>query len=1167
MKSEMLKLAGLLFVLYTVAFSIAYGQPTNQTKVPQVIPPSPDVAALGKYGSIPVGLSTGIPDISIPIFTVKQGSLQLPISLSYHASGIKVSEVASWVGLGWVLNAGGNVSRSVVGKADNVSGFWVNTVKSHDQINWTNDYLYLRGVADNTFDAESDFYFYNFNGHSGKFVYKQNQGNASPQLIPEAPIKIVYTSPGFQITDESGTVYKFGAIENMTVDGTVIESSCHLSEIVSADGIDHIYFTYVADNSYSEFNPTFTETVGQQCAQNMVGPPSHGYYNSTGMVGSGRDITSLRLTEINYGNGKIEFLPGARSDLPPWRLSEIKISSKNSNGTFTLLKSLVLGAGYFFSPTGVGKDQYRLKLSGVTEKDASGAAVNGHSFKYQEDIVLPHRQSLAQDWWGYYNGKTGNTSLIASENVNFLGQGYVVGGADRNPNAATMQAGMLKSIIYPTGGYTEFDYEPHYYAGGTTTTQQSISASSGAAGNTTTLLQQTVPFTPSTSGWVRVVTFCSNVTDAVPFFSTVIVKKQGDTQKLLDHKYDPAVYSPYNPELSKEFLVYVIGGNTYELTVMSKGTSTSTLMSGAAFSQAQLYWYQTTSGTSTIAGGLRVKEVRDYSNPGESPIVKMYRYGVGESGNGTLLIPFDGIGSAKQEVKFIYSYVYTPGGMFGTGCYEACNGLRLVISSRAPLDLTTLGGSPVAYEEVTVYQGATSAPLGKQKSKFDVLVDQMMATDKAYNNGRYQINDSWKGGDEILTTLYKGASTKAKENANVNSVYKSSTTIGTKVGWRVNHEGCGEPHPIGFDTCCNTDLFYAFDYPMYSGVKKITSSKETLYSMSTPSKYTIVQTDFEYDNLNSNHQQLSRKIVLDSDGSKYENHYWYPADYLNIGEIIPLMTKNIINTPIKEEVHRNDQIISGKVIRLNSDGKPIEVHQYESLTPQTPPVHNGGTIVPAGYVKKLDISYHATVKQIIQTQPVNNHATAYIWGYNGAYPTAMIVNATSTSVAATSFESNDKGNWSYTGATLASATSKTGSYHWRLGSGKNVTKSLAAGTYKLEYWGKGTVNLLGGTITAIRTSAADANGWILYEKQVTMAATTTLSLSGGTSAYLDEVRVYPITAQMTTYTYNVERGITSVTDPNNVITYYEYDAAGRLKLIKDNNRHVVKAYDYHFKGY
>src|SRR4051812_5554430 len=78
-----------------------------------LIPPSPNAASLLKYAQIPVSKYTGVPDISIPLYTVKSGSLSLPISVSYHASGIKTSEEASWVGLGWALNCGGVIGRSI----------------------------------------------------------------------------------------------------------------------------------------------------------------------------------------------------------------------------------------------------------------------------------------------------------------------------------------------------------------------------------------------------------------------------------------------------------------------------------------------------------------------------------------------------------------------------------------------------------------------------------------------------------------------------------------------------------------------------------------------------------------------------------------------------------------------------------------------------------------------------------------------------------------------------------------------------------------------------------------------------------------------------------------------------------------------------------------------
>ena len=67
---------------------------------------------------------------------------------------------------------------------------------------------------------------------------------------------------------------------------------------------------------------------------------------------------------------------------------------------------------------------------------------------------------------------------------------------------------------------------------------------------------------------------------------------------------------------------------------------------------------------------------------------------------------------------------------------------------------------------------------------------------------------------------------------------------------------------------------------------------------------------------------------------------------------------------------------------------------------------------------------------------------------------------------------------------------------------------------------------------------------------------------GEENAYIDEIRIYPRDAQMTTYTYLPGIGITTQTDVNDNTTYYEYDALGRLTTIRNNERHLLKKYDY-----
>src|SRR5882762_9200878 len=77
----------------------------NTYSLPQLTPQSPNAASLGKYGDIPVSLANGMANVSIPLYTIKVGSFELPVTLSYHNNGLKVDEIPSYAGLGWDIQA------------------------------------------------------------------------------------------------------------------------------------------------------------------------------------------------------------------------------------------------------------------------------------------------------------------------------------------------------------------------------------------------------------------------------------------------------------------------------------------------------------------------------------------------------------------------------------------------------------------------------------------------------------------------------------------------------------------------------------------------------------------------------------------------------------------------------------------------------------------------------------------------------------------------------------------------------------------------------------------------------------------------------------------------------------------------------------------------------
>lgn len=225
-------------------------------EAPQIIPPAPNSAALAEYADIPISKYTGIPNISIPLYTIETGGFQLPISISYHASGIKVAQEASSVGLGWALNAGGVITREVrgiddfdnhTGKKgyltsislppfnDYLEGFDVpvpiwsadNAVFLNDFINfsfpnsvnqsvitYTRSGVLVAGEGSdivNSYykeDTESDLYSFNFGSFSGKFVV--NKDGSTVLFSPESGLKIkVINTNSWQVTATDGIIYKF----------------------------------------------------------------------------------------------------------------------------------------------------------------------------------------------------------------------------------------------------------------------------------------------------------------------------------------------------------------------------------------------------------------------------------------------------------------------------------------------------------------------------------------------------------------------------------------------------------------------------------------------------------------------------------------------------------------------------------------------------------------------------------------------------------------------------------------------------------------------------------------------------------------------------------------------------------------------------------------------
>ena len=97
-----------------------------------VVEPSASMSQFMRYGNTPVSLYTGSIDVSVPVYAYEDHEFNVPISLKYAFSGQKPNDPAGSVGLGWVLNAGGCITRQInhlpdeamATGNDNVYGFY-----------------------------------------------------------------------------------------------------------------------------------------------------------------------------------------------------------------------------------------------------------------------------------------------------------------------------------------------------------------------------------------------------------------------------------------------------------------------------------------------------------------------------------------------------------------------------------------------------------------------------------------------------------------------------------------------------------------------------------------------------------------------------------------------------------------------------------------------------------------------------------------------------------------------------------------------------------------------------------------------------------------------------------------------------------------------------------
>ena len=537
MTSKTYKANNLLFLLF-IGISSIFSQEALELR--EYFPPSPTAQEFIKYGEYPVGMYTGVPNITIPLYSINVKDIQVPISLSYHSASIQVDQIASEVGLGWSLNAGGMISKVPRGLPDDAQdGYLKYDVPEVSEIGL--DYNFYDDVVLGERDTESDLYHYNFGNYSGKFFFDRE---GERRLVEEVPISIDYIEgvpSKFVITTETGIIYEFNETEQTKTQSLgqsqVVNheqnytSTWHLSKIKSTNKTDSITFSYEAVTPFNTYHYNYRETTAVGFYPVNTYPSDHefGYLSSITQTLN----TPKRLKEIIFPNGKIVFNRATgRLDTGWERLDNIEVHS--FNGTeYDLIKRFEFIQDYYYSsidilhpinPDSTDARRYRLKLMELHEYDKINVEAKKHFFEYNQEM-LPPIGSNGKDFWGYYNGQVSNTTLIPLQD--FKINGNDVGSAVRNPDAIKMQAGILKKITYPTGGHINFTFEPNEYV----TTQGQVvdtTVTVLAAGLDNVIgdpphLEHSEIITPNYSGYATLHIEASNMTSQTGTFPTVIL--------------------------------------------------------------------------------------------------------------------------------------------------------------------------------------------------------------------------------------------------------------------------------------------------------------------------------------------------------------------------------------------------------------------------------------------------------------------------------------------------------------------------------------------------------------------------------------------------------------------------------------------------------------------
>lgn len=1119
-------------VLLLSCISLGYAQ-TVPEPTPQfafrtdLIPPSPNAAALGTYGTIPVSLQSGLPDISIPITEVQGQQLKIPITLNYHYSGLKPSEEASWTGLGWSLDAGGVITRIIQDKIDET----IPVDGQYSNINWrytTVDSI-TQKFMDNamylfTEDTEPDLYAYNFAGYSGKFIIYKNKFYQFPyqQLtITGDP------SSGFVITTPDGVQYNFNipettiAAHNPNFDPnnpvyvlpTSYTSSWYLNTVHSADWHDVISFIYAPADTIDQNGPA-TQNLS---VQTLSAPQ---YHLSPISFPFPVRIATLRLSEITSSRMTIKFnADGGRQDVPSHYLDNIQVFNYKGD----LINRFKFDMGYFSSSSGSNTtDNMRLKLNEL-EVGADSLQAKKYHFYYNNRSQWPSKKLAATDSWGYSNGGD------IPETANIMPNTIYPSGISKAPVFLDEEAGALNKIIYPTGGASVFTFEPNLTNNGLHYFMESKQAEVDVLRpdtNTINTITGYGSFTLNVAQTVHIVTTRrpkgGATTGPTKDFTPQLILTSGS------QSYSFTIASNEDNEGKVDSVALQPGQYNMEVQCDDKENYTSATVN---------YVSQTSNVIEGVLGpGIRIKSITNYTDP-ECTIVAskkqyVYKDSIGESTGVLINVPHYGGNTYQEELH--------QNGKITTNTYRS---------------YSSANGNGQNLTQDMYYK--------------KVYEQDVSNTDTLLSKSEYAVFNplNFNGTSVFLTKKadFKRNGTSYRKIREEDYIYGrviDSIFYGIKVYLSLKRI----PMTSLLIDGVPEDSLRHYSYENY----ELDPSWLELKSKNTTNYYdngdsVVITSAYVYD---THPRNKILETTTDSKGSTTVEKFKYPESYSQ--SFASSLTDHGIYSPILEEQtwlkrSATDSVLTNGIITQwdLSLLRPVALYGFENAVPvsslnQETKDAEGlylNYISDSRYKKRLTNGYVNSTGNLLW-QDMTSSSTVrqinYLWGYHNNYPIAQVKDADPSAIAYTSFEDDDS-SWIYSAGSIVTTDAHTGVKCY---SGTLSKSGLPAGNYTVSLWGKGS-----GTITIGGIARNMTGSWTLYKWQLTNITSVSINSNGN---LVDEVRLVPANALMTSYTYDPEVGVTSINDTRDIPQFYDYDKMKRLEDIKDKDGNIIKHFSYNY---